>query len=125
MPANKLTPAERKARGTYQPCRDIVRGLDEIRAEIEDALNGLDMMRENLTMAVDGIRTKGMYLLSRATNNKGETVVTEKLNPAFKVQREALSGLKSLKRALVLLREEEAQAEEKSKAVVDEFEGLD
>ena len=36
-------------------------------------------MRANLTMAAQGIKAKGMYLLSRATNNKGEVVITEKL----------------------------------------------
>ena len=105
--AIKLTVAEKKAKGTHQACRDTTRSLVEVRAELSDALDGIVIMRANLTMAAAGIKEKGMYILSRAANNKGEVVTTEKLNPAFKVQREAMSALKSLKRAVVLLREEE------------------
>jgi hypothetical protein len=65
------------------------------------------------------------FPLSRATNNRGEVVTTEKLNPAFKVQREAMSALKGLKRALVLLREEEELALQLEKPEHNEFEGLD
>jgi hypothetical protein len=120
----KLTLAEKIARNTLKPSRETVRGLDEIRAEIADALTGIDLMRENLKMAVDGIKQKGMYILSRATNNKGEVVVTERLNPAFRVQREAMSAIKGLRRALVLLREEEQLAIQKTAAPSNEFEGL-
>ena len=59
------------------------------------------------------------------TNNKGGVVTTEKLNPAFKVQREAMSALKSLKRVLVLLHEEVQIALAAEKPVEDEFAGLD
>jgi hypothetical protein len=52
-------------------------------------------------------------------------VTTEKLNPAFKVQREAMSAMKSLKRALVLLREEETLAQHLAAPVDDDFKGLD
>lgn len=122
----KLTIAEKEARGTRQPCLDPKpRGLQEIREEMQDAIEGIAMMRANLTMAAQGIRSKGMYILSRATNNKGEVVTTERLNPAFKVQREAMAGLKTLKRALVLLREEEQLAQRNEKPEIDEFEGLD
>jgi hypothetical protein len=74
-----------------------MRQMPEVEAEIKDTLECLDMMRENLTIAARGIKPKGRYLLSRATNNKGEVVTTEKLNPVFKVQREAMSAAKSLK----------------------------
>jgi hypothetical protein len=123
--ALKLTVAEKQARGTHQASRDAIRPIAEVRAEIADSLECVDMMRDNLTMAAQGIKAKGMYLLSRATNNKGEVVTTEKLNPAFKVQREAMSVLKSLKRALVLLREEEELALQLEKPEINEFEGLD
>jgi hypothetical protein len=121
----KLTIAEKQARGTHQAIRDSARPLEEIRDEIADSLEGVALMRANLTMAAQGIKTKGMYLLSRATNNKGEVVTTEKLNPAFKVQREAMSAMKSLKRALIILREEEELALQLEKPEINEFEGLD
>lgn len=125
MPARQLTIAEKEARGTHQSIRDTSRSLEEIRDEITDSLEGIALMRSNLTMAAQGIKTKGMYLFSRATNNKGEVVTTEKLNPAFKVQREAMSAMKSLKRALVLLREEESIAVNAAKPTDPDFEGLD
>jgi len=123
--AMKLTIAEKDARGTHRADRDPNRPLAEIQAEMNDAHEGIAMMRANLTMAAQGIRSKGMYIQSRATNNKGEVVTTERLNPAFKVQREAMAGLKTLKRALVLLREEEQLAQRNEKPEIDEFEGLD
>lgn len=121
----KLTIAEKQSRGTHQRVRDVIRSVDAVQLEIADTEQGIQMMRDNLTMAAQGIKEKGMYLLSRATNNKGEVVTTEKLNPAFKVQREAMSALKSLKRALVLLQEEEQIALAAEKPVEDEFAGLD
>ncbi|HLX83142.1 MAG TPA: hypothetical protein VKR59_04555 [Terriglobales bacterium] len=119
----RLSVSEKKARGTNRADRETVRSLEEVRQEIADALEGVQMMPANLTMAAQGIRAKGMYLLSRATNNKGEVVTTERLNPAFKVQREAMAALKGLRRALVLLREEEQTALAAEQPEVDEFEG--
>ncbi len=123
--AIKLTLGEKLAKGTLHKERVSIRPLAEVQAEITEMLDNVEMMRANLTMAAQGIKTKGMYLLSRATNNKGEVVTTEKLNPAFKVQREAMSALKTLKRALTLLREEEQLAQRNEKPEIDEFEGLD
>lgn len=122
-----LTVAEKKARGTREKHLDPKpRDLEEIQDDIADAIAGLSDMRENLTMAGQGIREKGMYLLSRATNNKGETVVTEKLNPAFRVQREAMAAIKTIKRALVLLREESESLAARAAAPADnDFAGLD
>jgi hypothetical protein len=82
-------------------------------------------MRANLKMAGQGIREKGMYLLVRTTNNQGATVERENLNPAFKVQREAMTAIKNIKRSLVLLREEEQLALRAEQPIDDEFAGLD
>ncbi len=123
--AVKLTVAEKQARGTHQAIRDPKpRDLAEIQEEIADALEGLTDMRANLKMAGQGIRSKGMYLPVKTTNNQGNTVEREALNPAFKVQREAMAAIKNIKRFLVLLREEE-QAQREAKPEHNEFEGLD
>jgi len=120
---NALTAQERK-RGTYRADRDVVRSLPEIQAEIKDAFDCVATLRNNLTMANAALREKGMYIESVTRNNKGETVTTLKLNPAFRVQAAALSGLKSWKRTLALLREEGAAAQEAANPEKDEFEGL-
>jgi hypothetical protein len=121
-----LTIAEKEARGTREKHMDPKpRDLAEIREEIADALEGLGDMRANLKMAGQGIRSKGMYLPVKTTNNQGNTVEREALNPAFKVQREAMTAIKNIKRFLVLLREEEQIALRAEKPEHNEFEGLD
>jgi hypothetical protein len=122
----KLTVAEKVARGTREKHMDPKpRDLAEIREEIADALEGLGDMRANLKMAGQGIRSRGMYLPVKTTNNQGNTVEREALNPAFKVQREAMTAIKNIKRFLVLLREEEQIAQRLEKPEHNEFEGLD
>jgi hypothetical protein len=122
----KTSITEKQARGTHQAARDPrPRDLDEIREEIADALEGLADMRANLKMAGHGIRSKGMYLPVKTTNNQGNTVEREALNPAFKVQREAMTAIKNIKRFLVLLREEEELTLQLEKPEINEFEGLD
>jgi len=126
MARPQLTIAEKEARGTHLRHMDPTpRDLAEIRDEIADAIEGLENMRANLKMAGQGIREKGMYLLVRTTNNQGATVERENLNPAFKVQREAMTAIKNIKRFLVLLREEENIAQLLEKPEHNEFEGLD
>jgi hypothetical protein len=121
-----LTIAEKEARGTREKHMDPrPRDLAEIREEIADAIEGLADMRANLKMAGQGIRSKGMYLPIKTTNNQGNTVEREALNPAFKVQREAMTAIKNIKRFLVLLREEEQIAQRLEKPEHNEFEGLD
>lgn len=121
-----LTVAEKEARGTREKHMDPKpRDLNEIREEIADALEGLGDMRANLKMAGQGIRSRGMYLPIKTTNNQGNTVEREALNPAFKVQREAMTAIKNIKRFIVLLREEEELALQLEKPEINEFEGLD
>lgn len=49
-------------------------------------------------MAAQGIKKQGYVLAFPRHNNNGEVVTTEKLNPAFKFQREAMSAMRSLQR---------------------------
>lgn len=126
MARPQLTIAEKEARGTHLRHMDPKpRDLAEIREEIADAIEGLENMRANLKMAGQGIREKGMYLLVRTTNNQGATVERENLNPAFRVQREAMAAIKNIKRFLVLLREEEQLALRAEQPNDDEFAWLD
>lgn len=122
--AIKLTVAEKQARGTNRSDRDAVRPLSEVRAEVKESLESLEDMRFNLQAAGKAIRGEGVLILVIARNNGGQEVRTKKLNPACKLQKDMLSAIKSVKRALVLLREEEAAALKAEKPLNDEFEGL-
>lgn len=121
----KLTVAEKAARGTVQPGRDAPRELSEVEMEIEEALASLEDMRFNLREAGKAIRSEGVLIDVITRNNGGNEVRTKKLNPACKLQKEMLTAIKSVKRALVLLREEEVLAARAAAPVEDEFKGLD
>jgi len=123
--AVKLTQAEKDARGTLRTGRDVVRPLPEVRAEMTEALESLEDMRFNLREAGKAIRREGVLIDIVTRNNGGSEVRTKKLNPACKLQKDMLSAIKSVKRALVLLREEEQLALKAEKPEHDEFEGLD
>jgi hypothetical protein len=123
--ALKLTTAEKQARGTHQASRDNIRPLPEVRAEIQEALESLEDMRFNLHAAGRAIRSEGVLIDVVSRNNGGQEVRTKKLNPACRLQKDMLSAIKSVKRALVLLREEEQLALRSEKPEKDEFEGLD
>lgn len=120
----KLTTAEKTARGTLQPSRESVRPLAEVREEIQEQLEALSDMRFNLHAAGKAIRTQGVLIAVITRSNDNKEVRTQKLNPACKLQKDMLSAIKSVKRALVLLREEEAAALKAEKPLNDEFEGL-
>jgi hypothetical protein len=121
----QLTIAEKKARGTHQACLDPNRPLSEVRAEMTEALESLDDMRHNLHESGKAIRQEGVLIDIITRNNAGNEVRTKKLNPACKLQKDMLSAIKSVKRALVLLREEEQIAMRLEKPEHNEFEGLD
>lgn len=123
--AIKLTVAEKTARGTVQLGRDAPRELSEVETEIEEALASLEDMRFNLREAGKAIRSEGVLIDVITRNNGGNEVRTKKLNPACKLQKEMLTAIKSVKRALVLLREEEVLAARAAAPVEDEFKGLD
>jgi hypothetical protein len=123
--AIKLSIAEKKARGTHQPCLDTNRPLAEVRAEMSEALESLEDMRFNLREAGKAIRKEGVLIDIITRNNGGQEVRTKKINPACKLQAAMISAIKSVKRALVLLREEEQIAQRAERPEHNEFEGLD
>jgi hypothetical protein len=123
--AIKLTVSEKQARGTNRSDRDPARPLSEVRLEIDEALESLEDMRYNLREAGKAIRTEGVLIAVITRNNDNKEVRTKKLNPACKLQREMLTSIKSTKRQLVLLREEEQLAQRLEKPEHNEFEGLD
>jgi ABC-type transporter Mla subunit MlaD len=122
----KLTDAEKLARGTRQKSRAIKpRKRAEIRADIHNVQQCIQDMQHNLTEAAKEIRSLGMFVEVTVSDSSGTAHITRRLNPAFKVQKDAMTALRGLQRHLKMLREEEAAAtvkdEEKAAANVEEF----
>jgi hypothetical protein len=110
----KLTQFEKNARGTNQKCRALVpRTLEVIRAEIAEMEQAIDDMRYILSLTVGEIRKKGLMVTLTVLDSHGAPVKTKKVNPALKVQKDAMASLRSLKRMVDFLREEEGLAEAK------------
>jgi hypothetical protein len=108
----RLTEAEKKARGTNQKCRVLVpRTLEIIRNEIAEMGRATEDLRFVLSLTVSEIRKHGLMVTLTILDSHGAPVKTKKLNPALKVQKDAMSSLRILKRMVVLLREEEALAD--------------
>ena len=126
MPGRKLTIAEKKARGTYQACLSRIRPLTEVRAEIDEVIETLDLMYSNLRAACEAIRREGVLIDVVTREKQGQETRTKKLNPACRLQGDMVTGIKSAERNLVLLREEEQLAQGIEKPQIDPgFEGLD
>lgn len=107
----KLTEAEKKARGTQQRCRKVkARKRSEIRADLANVNQCIVDMQFNLTESTKEIRTLGMFIEMGVTDNNGTMHVARKLNPAFSIQKQAMTMLRQLRRNAVMLREEEADA---------------
>ena len=111
MPA-KLSEREKNARGTAQKCRAVkARSLRTIRREIRELRQVIRDMAFNLDIARKSFRADGALIEVLVTNSNGRFETTKKLNPAFKIQREALTALKSLNRQFDFLCEERDAAE--------------
>ncbi|HZR66602.1 MAG TPA: hypothetical protein VFA85_15780 [Terriglobales bacterium] len=121
MPANKLTQAEKEARGTHKRSRDLQpRPLKQVRREIRETRQALKDIQWNLAEAGKAIREEGVVIEYPVTDSSGAAHVQKKPHPALKIQRESLTAIKDLKRSLVLLREEESLALA-TKTATDEF----
>jgi hypothetical protein len=107
----RLLESEKQAKGTARKCRALKpRSKKDINEEIKTIQQCLTDMQHNLVLAGQEIKQNGMYVEMEVTDNNGTLQKVKKINPAFKVQREALGALRGLKRHLQLLREEESAA---------------
>src|ERR1700730_5104792 len=106
----KLTQREKNLRGTAQKCRATeARSLRAIRKDIRELQRLIGDMAFNLDIARKSVRTDGALIEVLVTNSNGNFEKTRRLNPTFKIQRDALTALKSLNRQLTIRREEETQ----------------
>jgi hypothetical protein len=118
----RLTEAEKKARGTHKKCRALMpRTLEMIRAELADMEQAIDDVRYALSLTVAEIRKHGLMVIMTVLDSHGAPVKVRKLNLAFKVQKDAMASLRTLRRMVILLREEEKLAATKENAA-NEFE---
>jgi hypothetical protein len=86
----------------------------------------IDDMHFVLSLTVGEIRKHGLMFTLTILDSHGAPVKTKRANPALKVQKDAMSPLRTLKRMVVLLREEEAltAAKENAASEFEEFEHL-
>jgi hypothetical protein len=102
----RTTFADKKAKGTVRKSKETPRTAAEVRADLKDVREGIAAMHHNLQLATAAILTDGMTIETTVTDSHGKTTPTQRVNPAFKVQREALAALRSFKRYLAVLQEE-------------------
>jgi hypothetical protein len=82
-------------------------------------------MQFNLQEASKAIRREGVLIDVVARNSSGQEVRTKKLNPACRLQRDMLAAIKSVRRALVILGDEQERAQPKTVEIDPDFVGLD
>lgn len=102
----RTTFADKAIKGTQRKSKDFQRTASEVRADLKDVREGIAAMHHNLQLATAAILTDGMTIETTVTDSHGKAVPTTRVNPAFKVQREALAALRSFKRYLVILQDE-------------------
>lgn len=102
----RTTFADKTIKGTLRKGKDVPRTAAEVRADLKDVRDGIAAMHANLRLATADILTKGMMVEAVVTDSHGKATPTQRVNPAFKVQREALAALRSFKRYLVILQDE-------------------
>jgi hypothetical protein len=123
MPA-KLSEKEKNSRGTAQRCRAReARSLRVIRREMRDLRRVISDITFNVELARKSVRAEGVLIEVLVANSNGRLEKTRRVNPAFKIQHDSLSALKSLKRQFEFLCEEReaAEAKETKADVFSEF----
>jgi len=123
MPA-KLSQREKNSRGTAQKCRALkARPLRVIRSDIRAIQRVIKDMQYNLSIARKSVRADGALIEVVTADSNGRFAKTRRLNPSFKIQREALTALKSLNRQMDFLCEEReaAEAAQHKSAETEEF----
>jgi hypothetical protein len=118
--SQKLTIAEKEARGTRQRAYDPKpRSLEDIQADVEEAQETLESLQFTATEAGKAVRELGVVIPS----GRGASS-THKPNPGIRIQAWALTAIRGIKRDLVFLNEELALASEANQPVDPDFEGL-
>lgn len=122
MPAQRKTTEQKKRQGTLRKSREAARKRSEDpQSELDDAREALAAMRQNLKLSTAEIAAKGMLVTTQIADSHGKFTVVERMNPALKIQREAMRAIASLKKQIAELQEEAAHKEDAN----DPLAGLD
>jgi hypothetical protein len=107
MPAPRKTKKEKQFNGTLRKAREAARAKPEDpQSELQDAREALEAMKQNMRQATQQIAEKGLMVATQISDSHGKFTEVLRVNPAIKVQREAMRAIKSLKRQIVDLHEE-------------------
>ena len=80
-------------------------------AELADATEALEIMRQNLRSATAELKTSGLMIDTVVTDHHGKQAKVKRVSPMVKVQREALRTIGVLKRQIEQLQKEVAASE--------------
>jgi cell fate (sporulation/competence/biofilm development) regulator YmcA (YheA/YmcA/DUF963 family) len=107
MPAPRKTKKEKALIGTLRKDREAARTkLSDPQSELQDAREALEAMKQNMRQATQLLAEKGLMVTTQIANTHGKFTEVQRVNPAVKVQREAMRAIKSLKRQITELEEE-------------------
>jgi hypothetical protein len=85
-------------------------------AELKDAEECLEMVRQNLRTATAELKKRGLMVTTVVTNYKGRTEKVQRPNPALKIQRESLRAMTVLKRQIEQLQKEVKEVQQPKSA---------
>lgn len=107
MPAPRKTKREKELNGTLRKDREAARTKpSDPRSELEDAREALEAMKQNMRQATQLLAEKGLMVTTQIADSHGKFTDVQRVNPAVKVQREAMRAIKSLKKQIAELEEE-------------------
>ena len=75
-------------------------------AELADATEALEVMRDNLRAATKELRKSGLMITTQIADSHGKFTKVQRVNPMLKVQREALRAIGVLKKQIAELQKE-------------------
>src|SRR6266478_7670851 len=107
MSAHRKTKKQKELLGTLRKAREEARTKpSDPQSELEDAREALEAMKQNMRQATQQIAENGLMVVTQISDSHGKFTEVLRVNPAIKVQREAMRAIKSLKRQIVELQEE-------------------
>jgi len=122
MPAHRKTKKEKELIGTLRKAREEARTKPaDPQSELQDAREALEAMKQNMRQATQEISAKGLMVATQISDSHGTFTEVQRINPAVKVQREALRAISSLKRQISALQDEINEATKQQEEEKSEF----
>jgi hypothetical protein len=122
MPAHRKTKAQKLLTDTFRQSREAARTKPvDPQSELEDAREALEAMKQNMRQATQQIAEQGLMVTTQIADSHGKFTEVQRVNPAVKVQREAMRAIASLKRQISALQEEINEATKQQEEEKSEF----